>query len=545
MAAKTERMLWGPAAVNFDDGGKRTTRFDEVDLPHDYIISQTPSGENNASLGYFKYDNAWYRKHFTIPAEDEGKRLTLYFEAVATHATVYLNGSLMKRNFCGYTSFEVDITDVVRYGEDNVLAVYVEAESHEGWWYEGAGIHRHVWLIKTSPVAVDLWGVYVRPEKQGETAWKVSLETTVRNDRYAPAEVEVTTRILDRDENVIGTAVCRGTIGMRSVCTLSSEVQIDTPHLWDVDDPYLYTAHTVIRENGVEVDITNDRFGFRWYHIDPDRGFFLNGKPLKIKGVCAHADCGLLGKAVPDNIYRHKIAMLREMGANGYRTSHYPHAEATMDALDEMGFIVMDEIRWLESTDEGKAQLDMLIKRDRNRPSVFFWSIGNEELITTTPAGRRIAASLTAYARQLDDTRIVTYADSHPTNSETFDLMDVIGINYSLDAYENIRAQYPDKTIVASECCAVSTTRGWFEENSEVHGYMSAYDKTGPYFWKAREETWKFLCSKEWILGGYQWDSFEHRGESQWPRLCSQAGAIDLFFQRKDAFYQNQSHWLE
>ena len=554
IGSKTERMHWGPASRFYnstpDDYSEKyevtADRWEYVDLPHDYIIKEVPAETENNALGFFKYDNAWYRKKFTLSEEDKDKHLTLLFEGIATHSTVYLNGCLLKHNFCGYNSFEVDITDYVKFGEEeNVLAVYVQYYGHEGWWYEGAGIYRHVWLNKTDSVSVDLWGVYVAPQKQENDEWSVKIETTIRNDRYTDERISVKSLIIDENENIVSHTESEIEVPLKEKRTAVYYTTVKNPMLWDTQNPHLYTVKTILSVNGVEVDEYITRTGFRTFNFVKDEGLYLNGEPAKIKGVCAHQDFGLTGKAVSDNIYRYRIEMIKEMGANGYRTSHYPHSEATMDALDELGFIVMDETRWFDSTDEGMEQLEMLVKRDRNRPSVLFWSVGNEEPHHTTEEGRRICKSMMARVRKLDDTRYVMTAVCSPHNSTVYDELDAIGINYNLDQYDYIHQKYPDKPIFASECCATGTTRGWYDDDFPQKAFLSAYDKDTDSWFLSREKTWKFISERKWVIGEYQWIAFEHRGETIWPRLCSQSGAIDLYLQKKDAFYQNQSHWIE
>ncbi len=556
--SKTERKLHGPASRHYNSEPDDFAYYHEanigawewVDLPHDYIIKQTPDpGENNA-LGYFKYENAWYRKVFNLSEADKEKRLTLFFEGVATHTTVYLNGCLLKHNFCGYNSFEVDITDVAKFGDgkenENVLAVYVNSDEFEGWWYQGAGIYRHVWLNKTDTVAVDLWGVYSMPVESESGMWDINIETTIINDRYEDISAVAVTTVYDADKNEVAKTSGSVEIPLREKGVAKYGTRVENPILWDIDNPYLYTVETRIFVEDKECDCYETRTGFRTFKLDPEKGLFLNGKPVKIKGVCAHQDFGLTGKAVPDNIHRYKIEMIKEMGANGYRTSHYPHSEATMDALDELGFIVMDEVRWFESTAESKEQLEMLIKRDRNRPSVLFWSVGNEEPHHITEEGRRICKNMMALVRKLDDKRVVMTAVSNsPDEATVYDELDAIGINYNLDKYDAIHEKYPDKCVFASECCATGTTRGWYDDDCTERAFMSAYDKDTTNWFLGREKTWKFICEREWVLGEYQWIAFEHRGETVWPRLCSQSGAIDLYLQKKDAFYQNKSHWTD
>ncbi len=554
--AKTEHKIWGPASMYFHDKSDDYTskkdhnclKWETVTLPHDYIIKQEPKEENNNTLGYFKYENAWYRKHFTLPKADDGKRITLLFEGVATEAEVFLNGCPQKHNFCGYTPFEVDITDVVRFGEDNVLAVHVGAQKHEGWWYSGAGIYRHVWLSKTNPVATDLYGVFVAPKRlENKTTWDINFETTVRNDDYTPASVQVKSYVYDAGGVLVVAAQGETEIAVCDKATAKYKTTIENPHLWDIEDPYQYSVKTEIILNGEVVDVTETKTGFRTYYATPDDGFYLNDRYVKIKGVCAHQDCGLLGKAVADNVNRYKIEMLKEMGANGFRCSHYPQNEAIMDALDDLGFIVMAETRWYSSSDEAREQLAMHIRRDRNRPSVFFWSIGNEEAYHITEQGRKIGKHLKAEILKHDTTRLImTAADKDPLEVTVADELDLVGINYNLPRYDAAHEKYPTMPIFASECCATSSTRGWYFDDCPDRGYMCAFDKdTVPLWFMGREHTWKFLMERKYVLGGYQWDAFEHRGETVWPRLCSQAGAIDLFLQKKDAFYQNQSHWSD
>ncbi|MCQ2430969.1 MAG: DUF4982 domain-containing protein [Clostridia bacterium] len=551
--AKTERKLFGPAArlhpANGDsyslDKEINPEHWDVVDLPHDYIVLGTPDEHENNALGYFHYDNAWYRKIFRLTKEDEGKRICIYFEGVATRATVYFNGCLMGHNFCGYTGFEIDITDYAEFDRDNVLAVYVNTEEHESWWYEGGGIYRHVWLEKTEKLACDRWGLYMIPRRIVGDRWSLTAENTIRNDSDQPMDCIVRTEVFEGEEAVLSMEMPYS-VPAREKTVRRMQAELTAPHLWSCDDPYLYRAVTTVVRDGEAVDTYETPFGFRYYEFDPETGMKQNGKPVVIKGVSMHADFGLTGKAVPDNIQFHKIAILKEMGANGLRCSHYPHGEATMQALDEAGFITMAETRWFESTKEGMEQLEMLIKRDRNHPCILFWSVGNEEPKFITESGRRIAKTMISFVKKLDDTRLVISAnDMSPDVATVYDELDAVGINYNLDKFDMVHEKYPEKPIFSSECCATGTTRGWYYDDNPAKGYINAIDKDTNSWFRGREVTWKFLRARPWILGGYQWIGIEHRGECMWPRLCSQSGAIDMFLQKKDAFYQNQSHWIE
>lgn len=352
--------------------------------------------------------------------------------------------------------------------------------------------------------------------------------------------------IVDRNGKEVISAEKSALTNVGEITTVKFDISVSGVKLWSPDEPNMYAAVTKLYVGSEQTDEYVTRFGFRYYVLDPDKGLFINDKHYKIKGLCGHADCGLTGKAVPDNIHRYKVRLMKEMGANGYRTSHYMQAEALMDALDENGFIVMDETRWFESTDEGREQLRALVRRDRNRPSVFFWSVGNEEPFHATEKGRRICRSLINFVRKLDDSRTIMSAVSFtPDKATVYDELDAIGINYNWHTYEGLHKKYPDKAVFASECCATGTTRGWYFAADPNRGYLPAYDRDSSVDFKGREFTWKFLDGNDWLLGGYQWIAFEHRGEAIWPRLCSQSGAIDLFMQKKDAFYQNKSHWTD
>lgn len=551
VSSKTVRKHAGPAAIEYrsypTDYHKEqllsTESWKSVSLPHDYVIEGTPTPEGNEGRGFLPHENAWYRKEFTLSEEDRNYRTTLLFEGVATHATVYLNGTPIARNFCGYTEFEADLTDFLFFDRPNRLAVYVSTEEIEGWWYEGGGIYRNVWLIKTPLVSIEHNGLFACPKKQSETDWTLPLEATLRNDTDQDQRATVLFRACGQtlEEEIL--LPCRDTL------TVRKEIAISSPHLWDVDDPYLYTFEAALL-SAQGKDETHVRFGFRHVEVDAERGFFLNGRRVLIKGVCAHQDFGLTGKAVPDNILRHKVALMKEMGANGFRCSHYPHPIATMDALDDAGFLVMAETRWFDSSPEGIKELQTLIRRDRNHPSIVFWSIANEEPLLTTEQGVKIARSMIAAIRKLDNSRFITAAVDNPLDAEIFDDLDVIGCNYNYHTLDEAHQKYKNKPFVSSECCASGTSRGWYFADSNERALLNVADHfeescSGVNWFRSREFTRKFMDERPWIMGFYQWTAFEHRGECVWPRLSSQSGAIDLYLNKKDAFYQNQSHFIE
>ena len=312
---------------------------------------------------------------------------------------------------------------------------------------------------------------------------------------------------------------------------------------WDCDNPNLYTVKTVLKKNDETIDENITRIGFRTVEISAKKGFLLNGKKMFINGVCAHQDFGLTGLAVPENIAKYKMKLIKEMGANGYRTSHYQQTSYYLDACDEMGILVMDEARWFESTKESFEQLESLIKRDRNRPSVIFWSTSNEEPNHITDVGKRIHRAVAEHIKKFDYTRPITAAeDRTPEKSTIYNYCDIVGINYNLDIYDKVHEMCPDKPLFASECCATGTTRDW-NYDTDTQGRIRDKDVDTNSWFLGREKTYKFLRERTFVFGCFQWIAVEHRGEAMWPRICSVSGALDLFLQKKGAFYQNKSHW--
>lgn len=554
ISSKSESEKWGPAARfyddksdSYDDGRELSCdRWETVDLPHDYMIEKTPDRGCNNTRGYVEYENAWYRKYLKITKEDEGKRITLYFEGIATQSDIYVNGHIVKHNYCGYNPFEIDISDVLEYDVTavNVVAVYTNAKAHNGWWYEGGGICRHVWLQKTAPVCVETHGLYILPEKCGENEWQVTATVTLLNETQTAQRADVSVRLLD-GEKVIGKSCDTADIASYGKTDSKTEISVSAPRLWDINDPYMYTAEVTVCVNGDEYDRYTDRFGFRNFEFNCDKGFLLNGRRVTVNGVCCHEGFGITGRAVPDSIQRYQIRLMKEMGANGYRTSHYQQTKSYMDAFDEQGFLVMDEARWFESTKEAMEQLESLIKRDRNRPSVIMWSTSNEEPLHITDTGRKLHKAIAAQIRKYDYTRPVTAAeDKTPDKSAIYDECDFIGINYNLSIYDTVHKMRPNKPVFASECCATGTTRDW-NFDADANGRIRDKDRDANDWFLGREKIYKALRERSYVFGCYQWAAVEHRGEAAWPRVCSCSGALDLFLQKKGAFYQNKSHWTK
>ncbi len=587
VASKTQSMKYGPAAYKHNDNPNSWSftdemfpeKWEQVTLPHDYMIGQTPDPEANPARGFVHYHNAWYRRHFRLTSADRGRRITLLFDGVTGSSTFWLNGCLIGHNYCAYTPVELDLSDYVFYDKENVIAVHIDASLIENWNYQGGGIHRHVYLIKTDRVCVDLYGDFVYPRLENGR-WRVPVRTTVRNDAYTPAEVKLVHTLTAPDGGKAAEFSVLGTVPARTLSDLDAETTVSDPRLWDVDSPEQYTLTTAVyrkspaveeaaeiasadgnsvfrtevrtipvdEDGWYECDRYLTRFGFRDVRMDPDKGLFLNGRNVKIKGVCAHQDFGLTGKAVPDNICRYQVKLAREMGANGWRCAHYPHNPATMDALDEMGFLVMAEVRHFASTPEAQRETALSVKRDRNRPGVIFWSSGNEECeYHNIEQGIYIQRAMREEIRKYDPYRPVASAAGAPEKVLVFEACDVIMANYRFKWVDKLHELHPALPFVSSENVAVGTSYGAYFGRREQDGRESAYDHDRDpeerYF--GREGTWKDIAARPWMMGGYQWQGFEYRGEAAWPRLCSCSGAVDLFLRPKDSFYQNRSHWTD
>ena len=556
MQAKTERFRIGPASVHFNDSPDDYDRkgncelnplkFENVTLPHDYIINQEMSRDNNNATGFFDYHSAWYRKHLKAEELAGHSRYVLYFEGATANTEVYFNGILLHVNRGGYAPFEVDISDLICFYGENIIAVHTVPQTNsDGWWYEGAGIFRNVWLEIHDELSIDRYGIYVAPSAlNGTRTWNVPCQVSVRNDSYEKKTATVKAEIIGADGIAIAEMNGSICVDARTVSDITLTETVQDPLLWSIESPNLYTARVEISWDGEKSEACDATFGFRTIEFNGDKGFLLNGERVPLNGVCGHGDFAFTGKAVPENIVRYKARMVKEMGANAYRCSHYPQSEEMMDEFDRIGVLVMAETRWFLSANAEMEQLRTLIKRDRNHPCVIMWSAGNEEQYFMLERGRRILRAMKAEILKLDKTRPVMVAnDKTPDKSAIYDDSDIIGINYNLDIYDVLRQSYPNKAFVSTECCATGTTRSWYYPDSEENGYISAYDHDTNYWFCSREKTWKTLSAKPWICGGFQWIAFEHRGETVWPRICSQSGAIDLFLQKKDAFYQNRSFW--
>jgi beta-galactosidase len=490
----------------------------------------------------------WYRRTFTLDPADIGKRISLEFDGVFRACFVMVNGYIVRQHDGGYTPFAIDITDFLNTdATPNVIAVRVDASLGEGWFYEGAGIYRHVWLVKTNPVHIARYGVWANARTDGS----VEVETTIVNDGDQDQAITVMAAV-QRDGvpdvpnpdmasanlNVPahGTAVCR------------QVVKVQAHRRWTLEDPVTFpVAIFIYRAAGGEaLDTDTIRIGFRDIRFDPDQGFFLNGKPVKLKGTCNHQDHAGIGAAVPDAIWTYRLQCLKDMGCNAIRTSHNPPAPELLDACDRMGILVIDETRMMTSSEQGLDDLSTMIRRDRNHPSVILWSIGNEEPQQGTERGAHIARTMKARVRELDPTRGITAAMDGGYGEGITEVLDVIGFNYRDNRIDDFHAKFPKIPIIGTETASTVATRGEYVNDPARH-IVQAYDTEAPWWANTAEGWWPHFDAKPYIGGGFIWTGFDYRGEptpySAWPSISSQFGVLDTCGFPKDNYYYYRAWW--
>ncbi len=532
----------------FDDSAWRA-----LDLPHDWAVELDFKNDPAlSSKGFYPLGRAypetsvgWYRRVFELPATDAGKRISIEFDGSYRETMVVFNGFYIGRHSGGYDPFSYDVTDFATAGGRNVLLVRVDATLSDGWFYEGAGIYRHVWLVKTHPVQVKKWGTFVAAQVQpGEAS--VSIRTEVNNHGKATQSARVISTILDPSGNAVGKAAT----GLASVPewddhTYEQKIVVKRPALWSLEERSLYKLVTEVEAGGQIVDRYETRFGIRKATFDAERGFLLNGTPVKLKGTCNHQDHAGLGAALPDAVQYYRIRKLQEMGCNSLRTSHNPPTPELLDACDELGMLVFDETRMMSSNPEGLSQFENLVRRDRNHPSVFMWSMGNEEGQANTEKGLHILTAMKKVASLNDGSRPVSIAPIRAIGVGGLVVCDVMGYNYMDPGAEAYHKAHPDIPVIGTETVSAVSTRGIYITDPEK-GYLGSYD---PYTTTGRasaEGWWRFCNARPWLAGGFVWTGFDYRGEPspyEWPNISSQYGIIDTCGFPKDSFYYYQSWW--
>lgn len=537
----------------FDD-----SKWRKLDIPHDWAVELPFVNVKNFDVmahgykpvgGLFPETSiGWYRKHFTVARVDSGQRFQLQFDGIFRDANIWINGFFLGNNMSGYMGASYDITDYVNYERNNVVVVRVDASQYEGWFYEGAGIYRHVWLNRYNNSHIVQDGVFAYSEVQGNKA-NITVESTLENQGPSPASCTVTAYLTDRDGKIISKSQDQPLqLNTNGRNTSKQKLSLANPRLWALEDPYLYRVVVELRSGGKLVDSRKLRFGIRTIEIKPN-GVFLNGKYMKLLGVNCHQDHAGVGSALPDYLQYYRIALLKNLGVNAYRTSHNAPTSELLDACDSLGMLVMDEQRLLNSSPEYMGQFERLILRDRSRPSVFMWSIGNEEgWIHTTSAGKRIAQTFIARQKQLDPTRTSTYAADVPNVYPGInEVIPVRSFNYRQFAVADYHRDHPEQPIIGTEMGSTVTTRGIYEKDT-VRGYVPDQDITAPWWASKAEDWWTLAATNDFWLGGFVWTGFDYRGEPtpyEWPNINSHFGIMDMCGFPKNIYYYYQSWWTD
>lgn len=552
---------WQVAAAaqkDFDDSAWKL-----VTLPHDWAVElpfvpnpdYKPSGKPDdedlrAAHGYKPLGRefpetsvGWYRRTFALPAADAGKRLSIEFDGAFRDALVMVNGYILEREDSGYSPFRVDITDIAKLGGDNFLTVRVDASLGEGWFYEGAGLYRHVWLVKTAPVHVPRWGVFVRAKLDGT----LRIDTDLVNESDAAQTFEVSHVVLDAaGKPALAVAPAAGKIPAWERQSLSQTVTLANPIPWSLENPHLYALVTETKVGVAVVDRFVTRFGVRSIRFDPANGFFLNDRPVKLKGTCNHQDHAGVGAAIPDALQVWRLEQLKSMGCNAYRASHNPPTPELLDACDRLGMLVIDETRRMSSDPTSMDELERLVRRDRNHPSVILWSIGNEEPQQGTARGAQVARAMKRLVNRLDDTRLVTAAMDNGFGEGISPVIDVQGFNYRHEKMDEFHARFPNVPIIGTESASTVATRGEYARD-DAKSYVPAYDTEHPWWATTAEKWWSHAAERPWLAGGFIWTGFDYRGEptpfNRWPSISSHFGALDTCGFPKDNYFYYRAWW--
>jgi hypothetical protein len=544
----------GAPAAQYDDSQWRS-----VQLPHDWSIEGPYSQQWASGTGFLPGGIGWYRKTFTLDKDGQGKIVTVEFDGVYNNSEVWINGRSLGRRPFGYIGFEYDLTPHVRFDAENVLAVRVDhSDFADSRWYTGSGIYRHVRLKLLEPVHIAPWGTYVTTPKVQDDAAQIKIETSVENQSGQTQSVSLVSAIYAPDGRLAARTVSRQAIQAGQTAVFEQAASVSEPWLWDIDSPNLYTLKTTVAINGRTADQTQTPFGIRAFRFDANEGFFLNGRNLKLKGMCLHHDAGIVGAAVPEKVWVRRLEAMKEIGCNAIRCSHNPPAPEFLDLCDRMGFLVMDEAfdeftpsknKWVEGWNKGTpsragyaqvfeewAQRDIadMVRRDRNHPSIIMWSIGNEVDYANDPFSHPVlgadykpqnppAENLTRYGKRLVET-VKRYDTARPTtaalanapmsNAVGFaDILDVAGYNYQEKYYAEHHAAYPARVIYGSEN-------------------------------HASIEAWEAVEQNDYIAGQFVWTGFDYLGEAgAWPYRSWDRSPFDICGFKKPSAWLRQSLW--
>lgn len=537
------------AMEKFDD-----STWKSLNLPHDWAVelpfvwdeSLKSHGYKPIGRSYPETSVGWYRRSFEIPAADFGKRVVLQFDGAFRSALIFVNGYFIGRNDNGYAPFSFDLSDILHYGGTNYIVVRMDAAFGDGWFYEGAGIYRHVWLVKQDKLHLGNWESYVRSNVHGHSAM-LSLGTVVQNSGKNTENAQVRWQIFDEaGKEVAAVRAPAQTLAADGSAVFESQVNLSHPAMWSPETPHLYSAVVTVESNGKTRDAEQVRFGVRTIRFDVDKGFFLNEAPLKVKGTCNHQDHAGVGTALPDRLQYFRLAVLKQMGSNAVRTSHNMPTPEWVEACDRMGMMMMCETRQMSSSQEARAQLEVMIKRYRNSPSIILWSMGNEEgHLQKSDTGELVMQEMIRFSHELDPTRLCTAAVNGDYVVGISKVLDVEGFNYNLNAPDEYHKSHPHQPLIGSETASAVSTRGIYTTD-KLRNWVSAYDVNQPGWGELAEQWWKFYAAREWLAGGFAWTGFDYRGEPTpygWPSISSQFGIVDTCGFPKDTFYYYKAWW--
>jgi len=559
------------------------TLWRKLDLPHDWSIEGKFDKNSPAGLGggFLQGRIGWYRKTFTLPESDSVKKIYIAFDGVYHNSEVYVNGTLLGKRPNGYISFQYDLTPFLKFGKQNrnVISVRVDnSDQPNSRWYTGSGIYRNTWLVKTHPIHVNIWGMHITTPTVSEKEAEVEISVSIINTTVSGETVEVETRIVDHKLKTVAKSLTEVEISGNSTEEVQQKLTVTHPSLWSIKDPYLYKAVSYIRLKNRIIDISETSFGIRYFEFDADHGFSLNGQATKILGVCNHHDIGALGAVVNRRAIERQLEILKVMGCNAIRTSHNPPCPELLDLCDRMGFLVMNET--FDTWGKKKVTYDYdqywnewhtrdltdHLLRDRNHPSVFIWSIGNEILEQYDSSGTEIARELVALVHEMAPGVSVTSGCNFPEPGNFIirpGALDLIGVNYHHETFEEFPEKFKGQIFVGSETGSALSSRGCYDMPSDSvriwpvrwdepfyagnpDQTCSAYDNCHVPWGSTHEETWRLIKSHDYLSGLFIWTGFDYLGEPtpyQWPSRSSYFGIVDLAGFPKDAYYFYQSEW--
>jgi beta-galactosidase len=559
----------GAEAPDFNDTNWRT-----LNLPHDWSIEGEFKQDaiTKGAGGYLPTGIGWYRKHFNLSSIGKGQQFWIEFDGVYMNSDVWINGQHLGKHPYGYTSFCYDLTPYIKKGE-NIIAVRIDNSLQpNSRWYSGSGIYRHVWLNITGPVHISQWGTYITTPVAEASSSTVEVRTSLENNLKVVKNLVLRSEVINGSGKEVAVVETPVTIASDGKADVKQTIRVDAPELWSLETPSMYTLKSIVLEGTKPIDSYSSAFGIRKIEYDTGKGFFLNGKHIKMNGVCLHHDAGCLGAAVPEQAWARRLQLLKEMGSNAIRTSHNPPAPEFLDLCDKLGFLVMDEIfdEWVEKKGQvgfgyhiffdewWESDLLSMIYRDRNHPSIVIWSAGNEVPDQVVENGSEVMRKIAETFHKEDPTRPVTQANDRiaagdgPVKLPFLELQDIVGYNY-VDRWNERRELYysvdhhdhPDWKMIGTENVSVGGIRGQYSLVTDQSDRRPGRSRDYRLGMIQAEQLWKFTSVNDYVIGDFMWTGIDYLGEAMWPNKNSGSGVIDLCGFPKDGYYFYQSQWTE